>query len=381
MTDAAEALGLDLPELTPEFGGELQEASPFGQLANPLDLGTGSISDPTIIGKAAERILADPAIGSLLVSNPDARDPLDSIWLESLVPVLTGSAKPIVYVSQNEDNPPPGLHRLLLDHRVVFHRSPERALRALARATEAGAGRAIGRRKPDPAGRRAPFLATGVQPEWIGKQLLRQIGVPVPEGALARTQDEAVEIAERIGYPVVAKVQSAALSHKSDVGGVVLALADAGEVRAAWARLHGTIARAKPGLVVDGVLIERMSAPGIELVVGAKRDPRWGPVVIVGAGGVLVEVLQDVRLLPADLPESALAQEILRLRAARILRGYRGGAPADVAAAAHTAALVSDLMLTTPEITEIDINPLVVFPDGHGVVALDALVATADPVL
>jgi acetate---CoA ligase (ADP-forming) len=377
MTDAAESLGVDLPELTPEFGGELQEALPFGHVRNPLDLGTGSVSDPTIIGKAAERILADPAIGSLLVSNPDARDPLDSVWLETVVPLLASSAKPIVYASQNEDNPPPDFHRLLLDHKVVFHRSPERALRTLARATEAGSRRAIGRRKPDPAGGRAPSLTTGVQPEWIGKQLLRHIGVPVPAGSLARTQDEAVEIAERIGYPVVAKVQSAAVSHKSDIGGVVLSIADADEVRAAWARLHRSIASAKPGVAVDGVLIERMSAPGIELVVGAKRDPKWGPVVMVGAGGVLVEVLKDVRLLPADLPEAALADEILRLRSARILRGYRGGAPADVAAAAHAVAVVGDLVLATPEITEIDINPLVVFPEGQGVVALDALVTTA----
>ncbi|MTD53032.1 acetate--CoA ligase family protein [Amycolatopsis pithecellobii] len=368
VTDAAQTLGLDLPELTPESGD---------QVRNPLDLGTGSISDPMIIGKAAERILTDPAIGSLLVSNPDAQDPLDSVWLESIVPLLAGSAKPIVYVSQNEAEPPPGFHRLLLDHKVVFHRSPERALRALARATEAGARRAIGRREPG-ALTPAPSLATGVQPEWIGKQLLRQIGIPVPEGSLARTPDEAVEIAERIGYPVVAKIQSAALSHKTDVGGVVLSIADADEVRAAWARLHSGIARVRPGLAVDGVLIERMSAPGLELVIGAKRDPRWGPVVMVGAGGVLVEVLEDIRLLPADLPESALAEEMLRLKAARILRGYRGGAPADIAAAAHVAALVGDLVLARPEITEIDINPLIVFPEGHGVIALDALVTTAD---
>ena len=379
MTDTAETLGLELPELTPELGGELREVLPFGPVRNPLDMGTGAIADPAIIGKSAERVLADPAIGSLLVSNPDGLDPLDSVWLESLVPLLASSPKPIVYVSQNEDNPPPGFRRLLLDHRVVFHRSPERALRALARATEAGARRTIGRRSPDPVGGHTPSLTTGVQPEWIGKQLLRQIGVPVPAGSLARTQDEAVEIAERIGYPVVAKVQSAAVSHKSDIGGVVLSIADADQVRAAWARLHRAITRVKRGVAVDGILIERMSAPGTELVVGAKRDPQWGPVVMVGAGGVLVEALKDVRLLPADLPESALADEILRLRSARILRGYRGDAPADVAAAAHAAAAVSDLVLAMPEIAEIDINPLVVFPEGQGVVALDALVTTVAP--
>ncbi|GLY97216.1 acetate--CoA ligase family protein [Actinoplanes sp. NBRC 103695] len=376
VNDAAEDLELDLPELSPAAAGT-QEPPPVNDMRNPLDLGTGTISDPMIIGKAAERILADPAIGSLLVSNPDAQDPLDSIWLETLVPLLAGSAKPIVYVSQNEADPPAGFRRLLLDHRVVFHRSPERALRALARATEAGARRAIGRREVDATARVLPSADGGVHPEWAGKQLLRQLGVPVPDGALARTEDEAVAVAERIGYPVVAKAQSAALSHKSDAGGVVLSIADADAVRTAWTRLHEGIARAKPGLTLDGVLIERMSAPGIELVVGARRDPQWGPVVMVGAGGVLVELLEDVRLLPPDLPEPAIADEICRLRVAWLLGGYRGGAPSDIAAAAHVAALVSDLVLATPEITEIDINPLVVFPEGQGVVALDALVTTA----
>lgn len=378
-TDSAEALGLDLPALTPEIGVELQEALPFTQVQNPLDLGTQSVGDPTILGKAAQRILADPATGSLLVSNPDGRDPLDSAWLESLVPLIAKSPKPIVYVSQNEDTPPPDFHRKLIEHRVVFHRSPERALRALARATEAGTGRAVGRREPGQQAVGLPPLSTGVQPEWIGKGLLRQIGVPVPEGSLARSLDEAVDIAARIGYPVVAKAQSVALSHKSDAGGVILSINDADELHSAWQRLYGNLERTKPGLALDGVLIERMSPPGIELVIGAKRDLQWGPVILIGAGGVLVEAIEDVRLLPADLPESALVDEILRLKTARILQGFRGSARADIPAVARVAALISELVLATPAITEIDINPLVVYPGGQGVVALDALVATADP--
>lgn len=378
MTDTADTLGIGLPDITPDPDGRLAGERLPPEARNPLDLGTGTIADPMIIGRAAQRMLADPAIGSLIVSNPDARDPLDSIWLETVVPLLSDSAKPVVYVSQNEDDPPQDFHRLLLEHRVVFHRSPERALRVLAKVTEAGVRGAMGRREPQPA-RRAASLTPGVQPEWIGKQLFREIGIAVPEGDLARTVDDAVAIAERIGYPVVAKVQSVELSHKSDIGGVVLSITDAAGVRSAWDDLHASVEKAKPGLVVDGVLIETMSAPGIELVVGAKRDPQWGPVVMVGVGGVLVEVLDDVRLLPADLPESVLVDEILTLRAARMLQGHRGSAPADVRAAGRVAALIGDLVLATPEITEIDVNPLIVFPDGQGAIALDALVTTADP--
>lgn len=389
LTDAADELGVTLPDPSAELeGGGLEGAGPEsagrgtepgGPVGNPLDLGTGTIADPMIIGRAVQRMITDPAIGSVLVSNPDARDPLDSIWLDTVLPQLADTSKPVVYVSQNEGDPPPDFRRRLLANRVVFHRSPERAMRMLARAGQAGAQLAVGHRRPDPAATLASPLPPGVQPEWQAKQLLQQLGIAVPAGALAKTADEAVQIAERVGYPVVAKVQSAQLSHKSDVGGVVLSIADAAQLRAAWTRLHSSVTRSSPGVAVDGVLVERMCPPGIELVVGAKRDPQWGPVVLVGLGGVLVEALADLRLLPPDLPEAAIAEEILRLRSARLLRGFRGAPPVDVSAVARVAARVGDLVLAAPEITEIDINPLIVLRDGNGVVALDALVTAADP--
>jgi acetate---CoA ligase (ADP-forming) len=136
------------------------------------------------------------------------------------------------------------------------------------------------------------------------------------------------------------------------------------------------VARAAPGLKLDGVLVERMSPRGLELVVGAKRDPQWGPVVLVGIGGIFIEALGDVRLLPPDLDESAIVEELGKLQGAKLLGGFRGAPPADVEAVAHTAALIARLMLTQPEILEIDINPLVAHGKGQGVTALDALIVT-----
>ncbi|HEX9493182.1 MAG TPA: acetate--CoA ligase family protein, partial [Thermoanaerobaculia bacterium] len=134
--------------------------------------------------------------------------------------------------------------------------------------------------------------------------------------------------------------------------------------------------RAQPGLALDGVLVERMAAKGIELVVGAKRDPQWGPVVLVGLGGIWVEAIGDVRLLPPDLDEKSIVAEIEKLRSAILFRGFRGSPALDIEAVARTAFLVGQLMRTMPEISEIDINPLFVHGKSDGVTAVDALIVT-----
>jgi acyl-CoA synthetase (NDP forming) len=188
--------------------------------------------------------------------------------------------------------------------------------------------------------------------------------------------DEAEAIASRVGYPVVLKAQASALAHKTEAGGVILNLADAAALRGGWATLHANIARAQPGLALDGVLVEKMAAKGLELVIGAKRDPKWGPVLLVGLGGIWIEAIGDVRLMPCDLAEQDIIAEIEKLRSAKLLKGFRGSPPVDVAAVARTAALIGRLMMTRPEITEIDINPLFVHAQGEGVTAVDALIVT-----
>jgi acetate---CoA ligase (ADP-forming) len=221
-----------------------------------------------------------------------------------------------------------------------------------------------------------PPLGHGPQPEWLGKKVLAAAGIAIPAGALARSVNEAVETARRIGYPVVLKAQAATLMHKTEAGGVLLNIADEPTLRRAWQTMTDNVARAAPGVKLDGMLVERMSARGLELVIGAKRDPEWGPVVLVGLGGIFIEALGDVRLLPPDLAESAIVDELDKLQGAKLLRGFRGAPAVDIEAVARTAALIGRLMQTMPEIMEIDINPLVAYPKGDGVTALDALIVT-----
>jgi acyl-CoA synthetase (NDP forming) len=223
-----------------------------------------------------------------------------------------------------------------------------------------------------------PELGAGAQPEWLGKKVLAALGIATPAGELARTMEAAVTIADRIGYPVAMKAQAAKLEHKTEAGGVMLGVANAQEVRSAWQTLHDNVARAQSGLKLDGVLVEAMSPRGLELVVGARRDPRWGPVVLVGLGGIWVEALGDVRLMPPDLSEAEIVAELRKLKTAKLLNGFRGAPPADIDAVAAATAAVGRLMRARPDIAEVDINPLMVHAAGHGATALDALIITTD---
>jgi acyl-CoA synthetase (NDP forming) len=262
---------------------------------------------------------------------------------------------------------------------AIVMRSPERALRALARYTRFGRIQAAAASAPvavcltlD----NLPKLGQGTQAEWLGKQVLRKLGIKTPEGALATTPDEAAQIAAKIGYPVVMKAQAATLAHKSEVGGVLLNIADEPALRAAWQQLYQNVARADATLVLDGVLVEAMGERGLELVVGASRDAQWGPILMVGLGGIWVEALGDVQLLPPNLPQAAIIDKLRSLKASKLLTGFRGAPAVDLEAVAQVVSTIGQLMLAHPDITEVDVNPLVAYANGKGVIALDALVVT-----
>jgi succinyl-CoA synthetase beta subunit len=237
---------------------------------------------------------------------------------------------------------------------------------------------ALADRKVTPVGSVSiPELEQGAQPEWLGKKVLAALGMRVPAGELANSAEAAVGIANRIGYPVAMKAQAAKLAHKTEAGGVVLGVADSDAVRRTWVMLHANVERVQPDLKLDGVLVEAMSPRGLELVVGARRDPRWGPVLMLGLGGIWVEALGDVRLMAPDLTEDEIVEELGRLKTAKLLHGFRNSPPVDIKAVAAAAAALGRLMRARPDITEVDVNPLMVHAAGHGATALDALIVTA----
>jgi acyl-CoA synthetase (NDP forming) len=375
--DAVDDLELDMPDLEPALGSALANELAFTGVQNPLDLGTQPIVRPDLLKMSVEMMGDDPGIGSILLSLPDSGERLVTAWLESAIEGAVNVAKPLVYVTQNESSPPPAFVEKVLASQVVFHRSPERALRLLASATRYGNDLAIDADDhPLATHNDASPMSSGIQPEWRSKQVLASAGIPVPAGSLAQSLNDAIVVAEGLGYPVAMKVQSVDLPHKSDIGGVALGIANADDLVRAWEALQAVVETTGHQATLDGILVEPMSSKGVEVVGGARRDPIWGPAVLVGSGGVLVEALEDVRILPTDLPHAAILNEIGKLRGARLLDGFRGEPPADVNAVATIVQLVGQLMNTHQEIIEIDINPLMVYQAGRGALALDALIVT-----
>jgi acetyltransferase len=207
--------------------------------------------------------------------------------------------------------------------------------------------------------------------------IMRAAGIPVPQSVIARSLDEAVASAERIGYPVVLKIASKDILHKSDAGGIALNLDNRDEVMDAYQAILVSCRRYNPRAVIEGVEIAEMVPSGTEMIVGARRDGSFGPVVMCGLGGVYVEVLKDVsfRALPLDRREAtAMVHEI---RAHPILLGARGEDPKDIEAVIETILRVGAILEGCPSVTDIEINPLMVYDQGEGVKAVDVRILVA----
>jgi acyl-CoA synthetase (NDP forming) len=384
--DLAEALGLPLPPFGGATAAALRQALPdFIEPSNPLDLTAQGLVDPGLYRRTLPPVLAEERCGSVLLAiiltDRATGDRKLPPILEAIGEVRP--AKPVLFAGLDEGAPLAPAHvRRLRELGVPFFPSHERAFRALARLSRFADDRAAFADGESP--RTSPgelpagiLPAAGVVPEYRSKVLLEALGIPVPAGALARTLDEARAVAARVGFPVALKAQSARLSHKSEAGGVVLGVPDDAALPAAWARLHEQLAARAPALLregpLDGVLVERMARPGVELIAGARVDPEWGPVLLVGLGGVLAEALRDFRVLPPDASAAAIEAALRGLRGARLLEGFRGSAPADVEAAARIVRALGDLVLAARDLAEVDLNPLVVHPRGQGATVVDAL--------
>ncbi|MGA7488582.1 MAG: acetate--CoA ligase family protein, partial [Xanthobacteraceae bacterium] len=369
--DFAEEIGLDIPELEPATLKTVSAVLPaYGNYGNPLDVTAGFSLDSLPV--AVKALIDDPNVGMLFISFPISY----AAQVKSFNQGMADSRKPKVMVALGDTWPlAPDVIEAVNESPAVFSRSSDRMLRAITLYTRYGRSLARSRVAADPAPFQGmPELGKGAQPEWLGKKVLAAAGIRVPDGELARTPDDAVAAASRIGYPIALKAQAAALSHKTEAGGVALNLADEAALRAAWTATQRNVKAAAPGVTLDGCLVESMSPKGLELMIGAKRDPAWGTVLLLGLGGIWVEALGDVRLLPVDADETQIVEALCKLRSAKLLTEFRGAPPVDVDAVAKAVLALGRLMRTTPAIVEIDVNPLMVHAKGRGATALDALI-------
>jgi acyl-CoA synthetase (NDP forming) len=349
----------------------------YAAIDNPLDITTVGLANPRIFGDTTQAVLDDPGVGGAVLAFIPGAPEFQMVRCRSLLPAIERSPKPVAFAMFGDDSElVEEFPRTLRERNIPFIRSPDRALRAMGHVNAYGRSRARAAGAAAKLAQPVQIAERGSVAEYRAKDYLRTLGIAVPKGGLAKTADEACKIAKDIGYPVVLKAQSAALMHKSDAGGVIINIADEAALRAQWSVLQTNIARAKPGLALDGVLVEGMAKPGLEMIIGARRDPEWGPVLVVGLGGIWTEALKDVVLLSPDVSEDEIVAALGTLKGAAMLDGLRGAPPSDKCAIAQIAAKLGALMRATPDLLDIEINPLVAYPQGA--LALDALMITAE---
>jgi len=403
IADAASARGVAIPDFS--AGTEAAIAAllpPFASPHNPLDVtGFGVLANLsgkkgplTAVDHALDIAAQDPNLDFVLFSGvtlPEARPPDEDTarTLETRVDWLAmrmGSAPiPIIPVGSTCVNLSDYARELLRKRGITFLGGLDLAMTALGHALRwlenRGQVRAPVPRRITAPGRAADAAAgpwsEGPWSEVRARQLLAEAGVPVVPGGLAGSADEAVEIAFRVGLPVALKICSAQITHKSDIGGVVLGLGSEAEVRAGYEKVRaaGSRFQAVPEASVDGVLVTPMRTGGTELLAGVTVDPAFGPVLAVGLGGIWVEVLNDtsLRLLPVDAAE--VRRMLGELRGLPLLQGARGTAPASLDAVAGAIAALGEAALALDgSLRALEVNPLWV--NGDQVEALDVLVIT-----
>jgi acetate---CoA ligase (ADP-forming) len=378
--DLCERIGLELPGLSMEAEQTLRAVlPPFIPPSNPLDLTAQGLVDPSLYRRTLPAVLEDDGFGSVVLGIILTDPTTTALKLPPILDALRTlrPKKPVIFAALDEGAPFNSqdieeLRRL----GVTCFPSAERALRALAHMTAHGS-RASDCDHVELSRGPTIRLEPGLLPEYKSKLLLKELGIAVPAGRLARSFEEATGIARELGFPIALKAQAAELPHKSDAGGVVLNIDSASALLEGWTTLHRNLRAHRVELALAGVLVERMGRKGVELIVGARRDPEWGPVLLVGFGGVMAEAFHDVRLLPPDLSCRQIEEELYKLRCGALLRGFRGSPSLDIGAVAKIISALGWLIRSTPEIEEIDINPIVVYPQGQGALALDALIAVA----
>ena len=208
--------------------------------------------------------------------------------------------------------------------------------------------------------------------EIESKELLKDAGVPVVEAKLAKTKADAMSISKKIGFPVVLKVVSPDITHKSDIGGVKLGLKNAAQVGRAYSEILAAVKKHQRKAKILGVSVQKMVRPGVEVIIGMTKDPQFGPVMMFGLGGILVEVLKDVSFKIVPLAKRDARDMIREIKGYPVLEGYRGQEPADISYLEGLIMKVSEFIEKTPEIKELDLNPIFAYKDGA--VAVDARV-------
>lgn len=372
MADAAEACGLDVAPIVPSAAAEsLSQLASFASLQNPLDITAQAVNDMSLFRKNMEVMLSgrghDVLVAFMTYIGESSRmfDPV----IESMAEVAAEHPGiPIVFCSLCT---PAARAKAAALGFVVFE-DAVRAVKAVAGwchltlpTRSSGTSTVVSDV--------ADLSEADARNEFCAKQALARVGIRTPAERLATSRQEAIAAAQTIGFPIVLKVCSPDLPHKTEIGAVALRLMNKDEVATAYERIMRNVAERSPDARIDGIIVAEQAEKGVEMIVGARRDPVFGPIIMLGFGGIHVEVLKDVSLRRAPLCDRDVVEMIAELRAKALLEGVRGAPPSDVEAL-KVAVLNFSKLATSDLIDSIEINPLLVLPQGAGALALDCLI-------
>jgi acyl-CoA synthetase (NDP forming) len=372
--DTVALQGLQVPELSGAIQNDIKKLLPsYGAAGNPIDVTAQGVHSGGLQNSIDLLSVSDEvdAILVVLSLSSDTRMPFKRA---ELTPVLSARHKPVVFYSYTLPS--------------AFARGEFAVCGAVVLSGLTHAGVALRRMverarfklapKPDTAAPRrdlSAHLTSATLSEHDSKSLLRAAGIALPDEVLVTEKSGLDAAVARIGFPLVAKIQSRDIPHKSEVGGVRVGIASKGELFLAYEALLNNARRHRPDAGIQGVLVGPMAKKGVEIIVGTMLDATFGPMIMVGLGGITTELFRDVVYRPAPIGAVEAAAMLAELKAAPLLNGYRGAAQADVAALSQLIAQVSMLAAQqASEISEIELNPVLVHPEGQGVTIVDALV-------
>jgi acetyltransferase len=381
-TDAAVRYGLKLAEISDATKAVLKPALPAAaSLRNPVDVIGDAHADRYEI--AVREVMKDPGVdmGIVILTPQSTTEPKETG--EAVPRAMQGIDKPIVCSFMGARDVAPGVHALR-DAGIPTYTIPEDGMKSLAAAHTLVATQELGDRempvfKDVDAAKARKLIADqlkGEEKKYLTQADCRAIfacyGMPLLKSGIAKNADEAAKIVDSFGTACVLKVMSADVVHKFDAGGVILNVRGGAEAKATYQKIFDNVQKAAPGAKVDGILIEEMARKGVEVILGCNRDDRFGPLVMFGLGGTLVEVLKDVSFRLAPMWKISAEKMVRQIHAFKVLDGFRGAPPSDIDAIIDTLLRLSTMVCNHPEIAELDINPLIVHAKGEGCSVADS---------
>jgi acyl-CoA synthetase (NDP forming) len=387
MADILSAHGLELPVLEDDIQRRVLALLPsYASAQNPVD-GTAQAIHEVGYARLVEIVRESKRIDTILLIGSLANDATAAKRAEELAEITASTEQPILLSTYTTASP--GAMARFAEAGIPCYTSMPGCARAIRALVDYAAFQAR-RRQPKVISetppevrdevRRSLAAAGRVLTEIEAKALLARYGVPRPQEMLVTTVGEAVKAAARIGGPVALKIQSADITHKTEAGGIVLGVLGETAVREAYERVLASTKRAYPEVPVQGILVQAMAPPGREIILGITRDSTFGPMLMVGLGGIHVEVLRDIAFAPVPIDEQEALALLDQLKGAALLGSIRGTPPADCAGLAKLIAKLSGFAADHADlIEEVDLNPVIVHPQGQGLTVVDALIVKRKP--